>query len=124
MIFMNFANHNNFCVVLRTKCSLFWNFRFRSRLSHEFGVESKQRSLVYSGRGRPPKSIKGLGMMILPREGGAGGGDSSGDEDDGTQAAAGAEVEAGGQEDKEYSEEETDEEVSAGFYCSSFVLEF
>jgi len=86
-------------------------------------VDSKQRSMVYSGRGRPPKAMKGLGMMILPREGGAGGGDSSGDEDDGTQAAA-AEVEAERlkDEDRDYSEEETDEEVSRGDTLVDFPL--
>ena len=66
---------------------------------------------MYSGRGRPPKAMKGMGMMVIPRE--TGGGDSSNDEEEAGQAAGCVEAEEMDvDEDKEYSEEETDEEVS------------
>ena len=72
-------------------------------MNTKFGIKGKQRSLVYSGRGRPPK-----GTFIPPGEGG---GDSS-DEEEGPRQSAAAEKTELEDKDKEYSEEETDEEVT------------
>ena len=77
--------------------------RFRSRLSDKFGIVSKQRSLVYSGLGRPPKgTFSGLGDA---------GKDSSDEEEDTVQGTDMVPMVEPDMTEKEYSEEETDEEV-------------
>ncbi len=86
---------------------LYIKSRFRSHLTEKFGESKKQRSIVYSGRGRPPKGT------ITPLA--EGGGDSSEEEEDTRQSAAvpvplvETEVE---DKDIDFSEEETTEAVS------------
>ena len=109
--------------------------RFRSRLTDVYGVGTKKRPIVYSGRGRPPKKammptdLSEGAASPLPKgspaaaagasgEGGAAaspGGGATGPE----VGVAGDSSDEGGEEedvvervyDGEYSEEDTDEEV-------------
>ena len=99
------------CMYLRYTRIIYETFplRFRSQLSNKFGIQTKQRTVVYSGRGRPPK-----GLLTGMADGGK---DSSDEEDDpltvvpGGVASEGVEPAAGEGAKKDYSEEDTDEEV-------------